>query len=272
MGFSSHSKNFKFFWVNGSFVFLVLIQTINCVMDYSWQSKLNDTATIPEELIFEGDMILPISGRNALKYGKKWNNGIVPFVFGRLSDGVFVRQVRFAMETINRLTKGCIRFVPRTNQRDYLVINSYASGCLTVPGRYRGPHYVYLGPRCRQQRIILHELYHTLGFIHEQSRTDRNRYVKVQYQNIIYRLRSQFRVDYNTITYGVPYDYESIVHYGQYDFSINRRPTIITKDRRYQNIIGNVPTLSKNDILKIQRRYKCHGNKIPFQNQMNFGK
>ncbi|KAB7495624.1 Zinc metalloproteinase nas-1 [Armadillidium nasatum] len=246
----------------------------NIIPDYLWESMVNNTVPIPEvpeELIFEGDLIIPTLGRNGLKFGKIWNRGIVPYVFDRYSDRRFQEQVRYGMETINRLTKGCIRFVPKTYQRDFLVITSYASHCVSVPGRYGGPHYIYLGPECRQPATILHELYHSLGFVHEQSRTDRDRYITVLYQNIVYTRRSQFDINRDTTTYGVPYDYESIVHYRQYDFSGNGRPTIITKDRRYQNIIGNAQTLSEKDILKIQRRYKCHGNQIPFQNEINYG-
>ena len=31
----------------------------------------------------------------------------------------------------------------------------------------------------------MHELLHTLGFFHEQSRMDRDSYVKVNYQNLL---------------------------------------------------------------------------------------
>ncbi|RXG55219.1 Astacin-like metalloendopeptidase [Armadillidium vulgare] len=159
------------------------------------------------------------------------NSGFIRNLY--CTDRRFQEEVRFAMENINRLTKGCIKFVPRTNQRDYLVITSYANKCFAAYGRYvgLGPHKVFLGPMCREQRTILHELVHTLGFVHEQSRTDRDRYVTILYQNIINGIRSQFSIDHNTITYGVPYDYESIVHYSQYEFSMNGGPTIITKVR-----------------------------------------
>ncbi|KAB7495623.1 Astacin [Armadillidium nasatum] len=217
-----------------------------------------------EELIFQGDIILPYLGRNALTTAAPWDQGIVPYMFDRRSDRFFQEQVLNAMETMYELTNGCIRFVPRTQQGDFIAITSYADECFSAFGRIvgLGPHFVHLGPGCRQQATILHELLHSLGFVHEQSRTDRDSYITVQYQNIIQRLRSQFDINRHTTTYGVPYDYESIVHYRQYEFSMNGRPTIITKDRRYQNIIGNVQTLSEKDILKLQIRqlnilYKC---------------
>ena len=41
-----------------------------------------------------------------------------------------------------------------------------------------------LGSQCNFMGIIIHELMHALGFLHEQSRQDRDRYVKVNTANI----------------------------------------------------------------------------------------
>lgn len=59
-------------------------------------------------------------------------------------------------------------------------------------------------------------------------------------------------------TYGVPYDYLSVMHYPQNAFSNRRGPTIITKNAHYQSIIGTVKTASKNDYKKICGIYKCN--------------
>lgn len=42
-----------------------------------------------------------------------------------------------------------------------------------------------LGPRCDHKAIIEHEMLHALGFYHEQSRQDRDDYVKIHLDQVI---------------------------------------------------------------------------------------
>ncbi len=60
---------------------------------------------------------------------------------------------------------------------------------------------------------------HALGIFHEQSRADRDAFVRVHWDNIIEGLENNFEKQslINT-TYGFEYDYDSIMHYGQYYF------------------------------------------------------
>lgn len=57
--------------------------------------------------------------------------------------------------------------------------------------------------------------------------------------------------------YGIPYDYRSVMHFGQYAFSNNSKQTIITKDPTVQNIIGKATSASDGDYKKICGIYKC---------------
>ncbi|PIO58048.1 astacin [Teladorsagia circumcincta] len=60
-----------------------------------------------------------------------------------------------------------------------------------------------------------HELAHTLGFYHTQSRYDRDDYITVIGQNINQNYSDQFEKQTNETNnnYGLPYDYGSVMHY-----------------------------------------------------------
>ena len=61
---------------------------------------------------------------------------------------------------------------------------------------------------------MIHELAHAQGILHEQSRTDRDQYVTIQWNNIRRGMERNFRKHAFAQTAGVPYDYNSIMHYG----------------------------------------------------------
>ncbi len=56
----------------------------------------------------------------------------------------------------------------------------------------------------------------------------------------------------------VPYDYESVMHYGKTAFG-SGRITIETIDPTKQNVIGNRRGFSKYDIMQMNLLYKCKG-------------
>jgi hypothetical protein len=69
-------------------------------------------------------------------------------------------------------------------------------------GRQGGQQAVLLGYGCHSFPIITHELGHTLGFWHEQSRPDRDDYVEVLYENIQSGQLHNFGKRHSTISLG----------------------------------------------------------------------
>lgn len=60
--------------------------------------------------------------------------------------------------------------------------------------------------------VIVHELMHAIGMEHEQSRTDRDNYVIMQWANIQYGTANRNMMKINTRDNN-PYDLESVLQY-----------------------------------------------------------
>ena len=75
--------------------------------------------------------------------------------------------------------KTCIRFVPAEPRYhvDYIEFIRKDKGCHTAIAKQGGRQTVNLGSLCETVGIVAHELGHTIGFWHEQSRPDRDHYV-----------------------------------------------------------------------------------------------
>ncbi|XP_016327579.1 high choriolytic enzyme 1-like [Sinocyclocheilus anshuiensis] len=147
----------------------------------------------------------------------------------------------------------CIRFVPHEGQRHFLYIKSH-SGCYSYLGRQGGGQVVsFERPGCVYHRTVQHELLHALGFHHEQNRSDRDKHIKILFENIKPAQWHNF-MRRETNNRATPYDYKSVMHYSRKAFSRNNEPTMIPiPDGNV--VIGEARSMSRNDILWINRLY-----------------
>ena len=67
-----------------------------------------------------------------------------------------------------------------------------------------------------------------LGMYHEQSRCDRDTYVRILSENIIRGYENNFSVQCGGASDVLSYDEGSIMHYDPYAFSSNGLPTIVS--------------------------------------------
>lgn len=200
------------------------------------------------------------SRRKAINYeSKRWTSKTIPYYMQQGFSSSDRQQIDAAMRDWMFYT--CLKFRPASGDSNYIYIQD-GGGCSSYVGMNGGSQAVTLARGCRIKRIIIHELGHAIGFNHEQTRADRDSYVTIYHNNIL--SSTLFNFDKYSSSYsnshGVSYDYGSVMHYGQYAFSSNGSPTIITKDRSWQHKIGNAQGLSFADIKLANKIYSCGAN------------
>ncbi|XP_047478947.1 zinc metalloproteinase nas-14-like [Penaeus chinensis] len=173
--------------------------------------------------------------RNAVtSLRKRWPGATVPYEISatlphaaRLAIGAAILQLH-----INT----CIRLVPRTSQRDYVLFRASdvlfikkffvypvtrhnikisifflpSFRCSSSVGRQGSRQIVRLSPRCYTPGIVVHEIMHALGFWHEQARADRDDHVTVLWDNVLNNMKHNFaRKRGSTVQdFGTAYDYD----------------------------------------------------------------
>ena len=114
---------------------------------------------------------------------------------------------------------------------------------------------------CFSDKIIAHEFIHAFGFWHEQNRPDRDQYVTIQEEFIKQDKVLNFIKRKNTITFGLPYDGLSMMHYQSYYFSIDEndptKQTILSKANTYlKYLLIHIKTYSI--VLQMKKIYISH--------------
>ncbi|KAM3621248.1 uncharacterized protein V6R79_008419 [Siganus canaliculatus] len=214
----------------------------------------------PGTYLAEGDIIEPTRTKRSAKvcsdcrWSKSGQTVQVPYTINESFSEGEKSEIEDAIQTFHLST--CVRFVPRNCQDNYINIEkgTNETGCSSYVGRIGGSQSLYLGSQCVQNGIIQHELIHALGFRHEQSRSDRDIYVNINYENIEDGKQDNF-VQHETNNLNVAYDYSSVMHYGAKAFSKNGEDTITPQTPSVQ--IGQRIEMSESDILKINRLYDC---------------
>jgi len=211
-------------------------------------------------VIMQGDILLGSekdlkTGRSneaLVKKPRYWKSGIIPYTI----DSSINRRSRI-LNAINEINSNAnAQFIERTNEKDYVTFRRGEKHCYSYVGRIGKQQWISLEPACRTGQI-LHELMHTLGFFHEQSRWDRDEYLNVNWGNIDKKYHPQYlKLPPKFININlVPFDFESILLYGPTLFSKNKhQPTMTTKAGELY--YPNTYRLSAWDITRINEVYE----------------
>uniref|UniRef100_A0A3P9N8P8 Peptidase M12A domain-containing protein n=1 Tax=Poecilia reticulata TaxID=8081 RepID=A0A3P9N8P8_POERE len=173
-----------------------------------------------DKMLLEGDIVLP-KNRNAMKcwynscLWSKASNGyvVVPYVIGREFTSYERQTIKTSMRAFASST--CVHFQQRTNNG-----------------------------------IAMHELNHALGFQHEQNRSDRDSYIRINWQNIIPDTAYNFN-KHDTSNLNTPYDFFSMMHYGRDAFAIAYGLDTITPISNARVQVGQRRGLSNWDVSRI---------------------
>jgi len=161
----------------------------------------------------------------------RWPNGIVPFQFS--ADITSVSKQR-SLDAIQHWTERTgIKFIERTAANEALyqdfVNFEPSAGCASWVGRVGGDQDIWVSDNCTTGSII-HEIGHAIGLFHEHTRPDRDNFITVNWDNIV----SGKSFNFDVLSAGIdelgPYDYGSIMHYGEFFFSDNGNMTIQAPD------------------------------------------
>ncbi|WKY10288.1 hypothetical protein Q1695_002551 [Nippostrongylus brasiliensis] len=119
---------------------------------------------------------------------------------------------------------------------------------------------ISIGAGCNNLGTVTHEIAHSLGFYHTQSRYDRDSWINVYMGNVDPTLQYNFaKMTQATETHwGQPYDYGSVMQYDPYAFAENPSDyTMVARNMAYTNTMGQREAPAFSDVRDVNYLYNC---------------
>jgi hypothetical protein len=160
-----------------------------------------------------------------------WEDGIIPYYLKGEFSAQDIQNISDAMASWENVCGVRFKKVsPRSSA--YCIIRVSQQVWESSIGENNSQCHMLFGRSYSDIDVIIHELGHCLGLVHEHQRPDRDLYVNIIWDNILSGKEFNFDIMDNPlyIEQNYAYDYLSIMHYARYAFSINGSPTIIAKD------------------------------------------
>ncbi|KAK6760181.1 hypothetical protein RB195_021611 [Necator americanus] len=216
--------------------------------------------------VFQGDIILnkeqggvlqkDIQGLQEVPYlPPMWSQGI-KYSFHKRANKKLRDAFKRAAEAWQRDT--CVNITEDDNESGDRVVVAGAPFCASYLGKRGGKQVIFLSGFCETFRSAAHELGHTLGLFQQESREDRDDYVKIVTENLepnqVYMAFKQSQ--YTNNVSGIGYDFGSIMQAGARSGSINRNRTIDSIDPKYRKNLRS-ESISFADLYLVNKRYNC---------------
>lgn len=209
-----------------------------------------------------------------------WSAGFVPYEFDANVTAPNQTAMRNAMNRWQNIAN--VRFqqcAGNACSADYVHIQN-STGNNSAIGRQGGRQIINIFD-WGNEFIMDHELAHAVGFVHEQTRPDRDAFVRINSANICkvgdpacmggfcfdnagnrIDCDGQFNIDPSATRYG-PYDFDSVMQYSRKAFSRNGNDTITVLapySDTWQTAIGQRDHLSSMDQVMMRALYRPSGD------------
>ncbi len=208
-----------------------------------------------------GDLILgkPVTDR-PIKDGynkppppERWKERDIPYIIH--PDLKNPERIEAALAHLK--AKTVVTFVPFNGEKDAVVFEPGTENCKSFLGKVGGHQPIKLADRCGWVEV-LHEIMHVFGFVHEQSRTDRDKYVEILWDNVIDEMKPQFAMvpeDLMEPLKDFEFDYHSIMLYPANLFA--KRPNEYTlRSKGTQPVDPSAGGLSQEDVERINKLFR----------------
>lgn len=195
-----------------------------------------DSTYYYQDIIFSREqveaMMAPVTRSAVIKAKVRyWPNKTIYYKINSGFSNSNINTITSALQTINAYTD--IQFIPTNNLPQHHIQFTVTNGSFSSPiGMQDNGNTIELGEDMIKG-YVLHEIMHSLGFLHEHSRSDRDSWVNIYWDNIIEGDEIQFYKYTDTGLQGYDvgdFDYNSVMIYGSISFSKNSGYTITRKN------------------------------------------
>lgn len=161
----------------------------------------------------------------------RWPNATVYYEWDNALNESGKKIFTEAMNYIQNVS--CVRFKVKDEPSQHFVLIKPGKACSSKVGMRRGrpQHIMFDGDTCSKGSLI-HEILHSLGFLHMHTANNRDEYIKINWENI----RDDAKVNFKQFVahvsmFETEYDYDSITHYSDVAFAKDKSiPTITAKN------------------------------------------
>ncbi|XP_061190052.1 zinc metalloproteinase dpy-31-like [Saccostrea echinata] len=227
------------------------------------EQEQDDEKDRPPPVVFG---IRKFSEREKRNFGistsRLWTNGVIPYVIDADSFGSRLsKATTLVQETAHNISQTtCVKWRLKTPEDKYFIkfIGNHI-GCWSYLGNMsmEGGQPISLSNGCLDAYVILHEMHHAMGGIHEQQRDRRKNFVKINWENIETQFTDQFVLNLHTKNREI-YDYRSILQYHLKSFSSSFKKTMTIPDEDLEYLISNPKySFSFYDIAEVNKAYRC---------------